>query len=110
MHHGAVVRTLCEKYDMPHLTERDRRAPDLSDSINRSEPRSPSSWPTPIPRPVPPPPPGIEQRPLNDLEKTIVGLAIARFSPEPAATRIPDRLGEAQTLLRSLVGDAFKHA
>jgi hypothetical protein len=28
----------------------------------------------------------------------------------PNATRIPDRLGDAQTLLRSLVGDAFKHA
>jgi len=110
VHHGAVVRTLCEKYKLPFLTERDRHAPDLSDSINLIEPRSPSTWPTPVPRPVPPPPAGLEQRPLNDLEKTIVGLAIARFSPVPNATRIPDRLGDAQTLLRSLVGDAFKHA
>jgi len=110
VHHGAVVRTLCEKYKLPFLTERDRHAPDLSDSINLIEARSPSTWPTPVPRPVPPPPAGLEQRPLNDLEKTIVGLAIARFSPVPNATRIPDRLGDAQTLLRSLVGDAFKHA
>ena len=70
----------------------------------------PSTWPTTIPRPVPPPPAGLEQRPLNDLEKTIVGVAIAAFGAQPAATAIPARLGEAQTLLRSIVGDAFKHA
>jgi len=112
VHHGAVVRTLCEKYNLRPLTQRDQpaHAPDLSDSINLTEPRSPSTWPTPIPRPVPPPPAGIEQRPLNDLEKTIVGLAIAKFSPEPTATRIPENLGDAQALLRNLVGDAFKHA
>jgi len=39
-----------------------------------------------------------------------VGLAIAKFSPEPTATRIPENLGDAQALLRNLVGDAFKHA
>lgn len=110
VHHGAVVRTLCTKYDLSPLTERDRGAPDLSDAITLTEPRSPSTWPTPIPRPVPPPPAGLEQRPLNDVEKSIVGLAIARFSPQPAATAIPGTLGDAQTLLRSLVGEAFKHA
>ena len=47
---------------------------------------------------------------LADLEKTIVGLAIARFSPQPGATAIPATLGGAQTLLRTLVGDRFKHA
>ena len=110
IHHGAVVRTLCTKYNLAPLTDRDHFAPDLSDAITLDEPRSPSTWPTPIPRIVPPPPPGLEQRPLNDLEKTIVGLAIARFSPQPGATAIPATLGGAQTLLRTLVGDRFKHA
>jgi len=109
IHHGAVVRTLCTKYNLEPLTERDRNAPDLSDAITLDEPRSPSSWPNPIPRVVPPPPPGLEQRPLNNLEKTIVGLAIARFSPQPEATAIPSTLGGAQILLKSLVGDRFKH-
>ena len=110
IHHGAVVRTLCTKYNLAPLTDRDHTAPDLSDAITLDEPRNPSTWPAPIPRIVPPPSPGLEQRPLNDLEKTIVGLAIARFSPQPSATAIPATLGEAQTLLRSLVGDRFKHA
>jgi hypothetical protein len=39
-----------------------------------------------------------------------VGLTIAKFSAQPNATAIPNTLGEAQTLLRGLVGDAFKHA
>ena len=110
VHHGAVVRTLCTKYNLASLTERDRTAPDLSDSITLTEPRSPSTWPTPVPRPVPPPPAGLEQRPLNDVEQAIVGLAIARFSPLPSATAMPNTLGGAQALLRGLVGDAFKHA
>ncbi|HEY1325425.1 MAG TPA: alkaline phosphatase family protein [Casimicrobiaceae bacterium] len=111
IHHGALVRTLCEKYDLDYLTERDRTAPDLSDALNLSEPRDPSTWPTPIPRaPALHPPGRIEDRPPNDLEKAIVGLAIARFSEQPTATPMPQTVGEAQSLLRTLVGDRFKHA
>ena len=111
IHHAALVRTLCTKYNLAFLTERDRNAPDLSDAINLTEPRDPSTWPTPIPRPAGLHPPGrLEDRPPNDLEKTLVGLTIARFSPQPSATPMPETVGEAQTLLRTLVGDAFKHA
>ena len=111
IHHAALVRTLCTKYNLTFLTERDRNAPDLSDAINLTEPRDPSTWPTPIPRPAGLHPPGrLEDRPPNDLEKTIVGLTIARFSPQPSATPMPETVGEAQTLLRTLVGDAFEHA
>ncbi|MEP7060935.1 MAG: alkaline phosphatase family protein [Betaproteobacteria bacterium] len=111
IHHGALVRTLCEKHNLHFLTERDRNAPDLSDAINLTEPRDPSTWPVPIPRPAGLHPPGrLEDRPPNDLEKTIVGLTIARFSPQPGATPMPQTVGEAQTLLRTLVGDTFRHA
>lgn len=110
MHHAALIRTLCNKYNLPLLTERDRGAPDLSDAINLDTPRDPSTWPTPVPRPPALHPPGrLEDRPPNDLEKAIVGLAIARFGPLTSATAIPQTVGEAQTLLRTLVGDAFKH-
>jgi len=96
---------------LPFLTERDRNAPDLSDAINLDEPRDPSTWPTPIPRPAALHPPGrLEDRPPNDLEKTIVGLAMARFSPQPSALQMPRTVGEAQTILRTLVGDSFRHA
>ncbi len=108
VHHAALIRTLCRKYNLPHLTERDRNAPDLADAINLTEPRDPSTWPTPIPRPAPVPP-VLGHRPLNDVEKSIVGLAIARFHPQPTATAIPATLGAAQDLLRGLVGDSFKH-
>ena len=110
IHHAALIRTLCNKYNLPLLTERDRGAPDLSDAINLDSPRDPSTWPTPVPRPPALHPPGrLEDRPPNDLEKAIVGLAIARFGPMTSATAIPQTVGEAQTLLRTLVGDAFKH-
>ena len=111
IHHGALVRTLCEKHNLPHLTERDRNAPDLSDAINLTEPRDSSTWPTPIPRPPALHPPGrLEDRPPNDLEKTIFGLAVARSSPQTAAVEKPLTVGEAQTRLRTLVGSKFKHA
>lgn len=46
MHHGAVIRTLCERYDLPHLTERDRGARTLRAAVNRSTARDPATWPT----------------------------------------------------------------
>jgi phospholipase C len=111
IHHGALVRTLCNKYNLQFLTERDRNAPDLSDAINLTEPRDPSTWPTPIPRPAGLHPPGrFEDRPPNDLENTIVGLTLARFGTPATANAKPQTVGEAQTLIRSVVGDAFKHA
>ena len=109
VHHAALIRTLCSKYDLGHLTDRDLNAPDLSDAINLPEPRDPSTWPSPIPRPAPPPP-MLDHRPLNDVEKTIVGLAMARFGPQPAATPLPTTLGDARALLRTLVGNTFRHA
>jgi phospholipase C len=115
VHHGAVVRTLCEKYGLPHLTERDRDAPDLSDALNLSAVRPPSTWPVTTPRPVPPIvaetdplSPTLAPRPLNDLERAIVGLAMAHFTGvEPTADTMPTTLGAAYTLLRRLAKGAF---
>ena len=107
VNHAALIRTLCAKYDLDALTDRDRNAPDLSDAINLTQPRDPSTWPSPIPRPAPPPP-SLDERPLNGVEQILVGLALAKFSPQPVP--MPTRLGDAVSLLRSLVGDTFKHA
>jgi phospholipase C len=80
VHHAAVVRTLCKKYGLPHLTQRDLNAPDISDALNLSVARSPSSWPVTTPRPVPPIvaetdplSPTLASRPLNELERHLVG-------------------------------------
>ena len=115
VHHAAVVRTLCKKYGLPHLTQRDLNAPDISDALNLSVARSPSSWPVTTPRPVPPIvaetdplSPTLASRPLNELERHLVGLAMAWFNGvEPAASDIPTTLGAAYLLLRQLAQGAF---
>ncbi|MFT3928547.1 MAG: alkaline phosphatase family protein [Myxococcales bacterium] len=110
LHHAALVRTLCQRFGLSALTDRDRDAPDLADAINLDAVRVPSSWPSPTPRPVPPPPSDVDGRPLNDLEQTIVGLALSRFAaPGLQARAMPSTVGDAQAMLRSLVGDTFKH-
>jgi len=115
VHHGALVKTLCAKYGMPHLTERDRTAPDLSDAINLKTARAPATWPVTVPRPVPPlaletnpMSAALAPRPLNDLERTLVGLAMARFQgAEPAQDAIPQNQADAYTLLKQLADGKF---
>lgn len=115
VHHGTLARTLCEKYNLPHLTERDRTAPDLADAFNLSVPRAPSTWPVTVPRPVPPElsetnplAAGLAPRPLNDLEQALVGLAMAYFQGvEPAADAIPKTQADAYTLLQQLAQGRF---
>jgi phospholipase C len=115
MHHGALVHTLCEKFGLPHLTERDRTAPDLSNAFNLGSARDPSTWPVTVPRPVPPDAtdtdplgPTLAPQPLNDLERHLVGLTMAWFNGvEPADADIPTTLGAAYTLLRQLAQGAF---
>ena len=115
VHHAALVRTLCTKYGLAHLTERDRTAPDLADAINLKMQRPPSTWPVTVPRPVPPEvsetdplAAGLAPRPLNDLEHTLVGLAMAQFNGvEPAQESIPQTQAEAYVLLRQLAAGKF---
>jgi phospholipase C len=118
VHHGTLVRTLCNKYDMPHLTERDRDAPDLTDALNLQTPRQPSTWPVTVPRPVPPElaetdpmAPGLAPRPLNDLERTLVGLTMAQFKPEltdaDIEAQIPKTQADAYVLLKELAQGKF---
>jgi len=47
-------------------------------------------------------------RPLNDLERTLVGLAMARFQgAEPAQDAIPQNQADAYTLLKQLADGKF---
>jgi len=115
MHHGAVIRTLCEKYGLPYINHRDRTAPDLSDAFNLSTPRPPASWPVTVPLPVPPSAletdpllPPLKDLPLNGLERAIMGLAMARFNgTEPTPDAIPATVGAAYTLLSQIAKGAF---
>ncbi|WP_394768951.1 alkaline phosphatase family protein [Lacisediminihabitans sp.] len=56
MHHGAVIGTLCEKYDLPPLTERDRQTRTLATATTGTSPRQPSTWPVTTAHYVPPNP------------------------------------------------------
>src|SRR5207253_10074578 len=101
--------------DLAHLTERDRTALDLADAINLRTPRPPSTWPVTVPRPVPPEvsetdplAAGLAPRPLNDLEHTLVGLAMAQFNGvEPAQDAIPQTQADAYVLLKRLADGKF---
>ncbi len=110
-HHGTVIRTLCEKYDMPFLTERDKTAPDLSVALNLDEPRDPKTWPVTVPRPTPvrdldPQNPELEraEHVMNGLERHVVGMAMTAFNE---AGEIPNTIGEAQGLLKRIAAGAF---
>lgn len=115
IHHGALVRTLCEKFRLPFLTERDRDAPDIRDAINLDSIRDPSTWPVTHPGPVPPGAlntdplsPELAPLPLDELELAIVALAMARFTGiEPAPDEVPKTVGAAYTLLLPLTAGQF---
>ena len=112
VHHAAVVRTLCEKFDLPYLTERDRTAPDIRDAINLSARRDPSTWPVTVPPPQPPGSgntdplsPELAAVPLNGLERDFVTLALAHFTGvEPAPADVPKTIGAAYAALQPYVG------
>jgi phospholipase C len=56
VHHAAVIRTLCRKYGLPALTDRDRdpNGGGLAAALGGSAPRVAASWPA-FPNPVNPP-------------------------------------------------------
>ena len=115
VHHGTVISSLCEKYHLKPLTDRDRHAPSLADALNLETPRPPLTWPVTVPPPVSPGAlyadplsPEIAKRPLNKLERDIVGLAmtvIDGHAPDPAD--IPTNLGAAFDLMCRLAEGAF---
>ncbi|MGN6429037.1 MAG: alkaline phosphatase family protein [Leifsonia sp.] len=106
MHHSAVIATLCKKFRMPHLTERDRGARTIDAAINRSTPRQPGTWPDTHPQFLPAnpeadaPAPGDEDRPLSPPGIGLVGLLTARYGqPED---RVPRTYKEAYDAVNRL--------
>lgn len=72
--HTSFLNTMSQKWDLPHLTERDKLAPDFFDVFNSDTPRPPETWPD-IPEPVIPPENAVydfSDSLLNDLEKSIL--------------------------------------
>jgi phospholipase C len=77
--HTSVIKTMSDKWNLGHLTNRDLSSPNISNAFNLSVPRHPDTWPIPIPRQDP-----IEgdknyylNLELTSLQKGIIGLANA---------------------------------
>jgi phospholipase C len=76
--HASMIRTISEKWQLGHLTERDRAAASLGETFNRSIPRARAQWPTVKPRAIPPDRGGDNHaHPLNAFQSDVVELAVA---------------------------------
>jgi len=52
LEHTSILKTLSEKWDLGHLTERDKAAHDVREAFNRVMPRQQHEWPVTVPRPL----------------------------------------------------------
>jgi phospholipase C len=115
VHHAALIRTLCKKHGLPHLTERDVDAPDLADAINLATMRDPSTWPVTVPPPQPPGSgntdplsPQLANLPLNDLEKHFVATALDYFTGRVwSVDEVPQTVGAAYATLAPYTAGKF---
>ncbi len=71
LQHCSIIKTICNKWGLQSLTDRDLHAPDIRDVFTATEPRSQESWPILTPREEP-----IKgsnrHSPLSDLQRSIV--------------------------------------
>jgi len=99
MHHGSVIKTLCDRFGLPALTARDRHAPTMENAFTLDAPRDPSTWPTTFPLYSPPNPESVDptadgddDRPLSPPGIGLLTLLLAEYAPgEP----IPQTYREA---------------
>jgi phospholipase C len=96
--HTAVIKTLCKRFGLPSLTNRDAHALDLSQILSSSartleDTPELSLWPVPASE--------LGPRPLNDLQRELVALLAEKYHvplPPLSDTR------QAKDFLRSLSG------
>jgi phospholipase C len=92
MHHGSVIKTLCELHDLKPLTRRDAGANDLLSIVNLDAPRHPENWPSTAPQWTPPNPQEApphpahahKDKPLSPPARGLIGLLQARFGERDA--------------------------
>jgi phospholipase C len=102
--HASVASTLARQHGLKPLTERDRHARPLQETIRRKAPRQPQLWPD-VRAPYVPPNPEARraepagrdrERPLTAPAKGLLGLLLAKYEP---GTREPETFGDAYDLL-----------
>jgi phospholipase C len=106
LEHTSIIRTVCKKWNLQALTDRDASATDISSAFNRTSPRDRSEWPIITPRPLPD---GAQEatnldEPLNSLQQAIVGMvaAIENSGTRPAPEI--NTVGEAMDFLNQRIG------
>jgi phospholipase C len=77
--HASMIRTLTDKWNLGHLTDRDWTTTNFSEAFNRAAARPREDWPVIRPREMPPDlaRANNHDHPPNPLQRDIVGLAVA---------------------------------
>ena len=111
MHHGAVIKTLSDRYDLPHLTERDRTARSLANAITLGVARQPSTWPTTSAHYVPSNPEAASpdatsgQHRLTEPAVGLLSMLLAKYG-QPGDP-LPTTYGQASDLLEKRGRELF---
>ena len=98
--HTALIKTLTTQWDLGHLTDRDRAAPDLGVVFNRTLPRTPDGWPVITPRPFDWRAYDNVGAKLNDLQFALAGLASSLFGDVGMIDRDVHTVSDALVLTR----------
>ncbi|GAB2554711.1 alkaline phosphatase family protein [Leucobacter ruminantium] len=114
MHHGSLAATLCERFGLEPLTDRDRGAPSIAGAFNRRVPRHVADWPQPSPAFVPPNPEGgphpaeaDPDRPLSPPAKGLLGLLISRYGTAEERAHPPATFADAYRTLQKYGNGLF---
>ncbi|WP_226646828.1 alkaline phosphatase family protein [Microbulbifer variabilis] len=110
LQHTSLLKTMELKWNLGHLTQRDRTAPSLKGIFNRSEPRAQDNWPVTKPRPVTR---STEEntnlhQPLNELQRIFVQharhlkIGVTREAKEIGAMTVYEALVEFNEIKRDL--------
>jgi phospholipase C len=110
--HGSFIKTLSEKWDLGHLTERDRAARSIAEAFSRETPRPREQWPVTKPAALPDAdaaPPN-EHHPLNDLQRTALGLTAALAGHSEGLTAEVRTVGHAVRFMRDRISSLKSHS
>ncbi|GAA1538591.1 phospholipase C [Microbacterium ginsengiterrae] len=104
MHHGSVIKTLCEQHGLTPLTRRDADAPSLHNAVTTRTPRQPALWPD-VHKPFVPknpesgrkkPDEKSGKRPLTAPALGLIGILLARYEPD---AKMPETYADAYEVL-----------
>ena len=94
--HTSIIRTVCKRWDLEPLTERDRHANSFEKALNAQKART--DFPIIKPRPYETPE-NVREEPINDLQKTILYFA-AGFDDAVQIERKGNLLEKAEDLFQ----------